>query len=109
MTNLSVYIDAAITSISPPETPFEQTGHCKECIVNRYSCLIIHYSSRMTGHRLSFFKRMIHESQLIWYGSVCFSITQTCSMKIIKKKFNNHRLQRTINPGTVKLFTSPPK
>ena len=30
MTNLSVYIDAAITSISPLETPLEQTGHCTE-------------------------------------------------------------------------------
>ena len=29
MTDVSVYINAAITSIFPSETPFDQTGHCK--------------------------------------------------------------------------------
>jgi len=43
MANVSVYIDAAITSISPPETPFDQTGKCTD---DRW---FIYMTNRSTG------------------------------------------------------------
>ena len=73
MTTLSVYIDAAITSIPPLETHFEQTGHCTEdrwfiYMTNRFEgrwfYLMVEQDTRKRGYSQLWLLKKIYASEL---------------------------------------------